>query len=140
MRVKRKKNETMAKNRDGIIIIQKKRKANRTFLIFLGILGFVAVIVPFFGSNLRFMTGTFFKTISVSVGQIFLTIGGALLVINILKIFFHKFSVKSMLSSALLLWIGAFLTGIPFNFLGLEFGGGQPPQGYHTFQEIYIAL
>ena len=123
----------MAKNRDGIIIIQKKRKANRTFLIFLGILGFVAVVVPFFGSNLRYMTGTFFKTIFVSVGQIFLTIGSALLVINILKIFFHKFSVKSMLSSALLLWIGAFLTGMPFEFLGWEFGVGAPPQGYHFF-------
>jgi len=123
----------MAKNRDGIIIIQKRRKENRTFLMFFGILGFVAVVVPFFGSNLQYMTGTFFKTISMSVGQIFLTIGGALLVINILKIFFHKFSVKSLLSSALLLWIGAFLTGIPFEFLGFAFGGGAPPQGYHYF-------
>ena len=133
MRVKRKKNETMAKTRDGIIIIQKKRKANRTFLMFLGILGFVAVIVPFFGSNLRYMTGTFFKTIFVSIGQIFLTIGGALLVINILGIFFHKFSISKLLASALLLWIGAFLTGIPFEFLGIAIGGSQPPQGYHYF-------
>jgi len=123
----------MAKNSDGIIILRKQRKANRTFLMFLGILGFVAIVVPFFGSNLRYMTGTVFKTIFVSVGQIFLTIGSAMLVINILKIFFHRFSVKSMLASALLLWIGAFLTGIPFEFLGLVFGGGQPPQGYHYY-------
>ncbi len=123
----------MAKNSDGIIILRKQRKANHTFLIFLGILGFVAIVVPFFGSNLRYMTSTVFKTIFVSVGQIFLTIGSALLVINILKIFFHQFNVKSMLLSALLLWIGAFLTGIPFEFLGLVFGGGQPPQGYHYY-------
>jgi len=123
----------MAKNSDGIIILRKQRKANRTFLMFLGILGFVAIVVPFFGSNLRYMTGTIFKTIFVSVGQIFLTIGSALLVINILKIFFHQFNVKSMLLSALLLWIGAFLTGIPFEFLGLVFGGGQSPQGYHYY-------
>ena len=123
----------MVKYKEQIVIIQNKRKSNKTFLIFLGILGFVAIVVPFFGSNLRYMTGTFIKTIFVSVGQIFLTIGSALFVINILKIFFHKFSVSSMLASALLLWIGAFLTGVPFEFLGFVFGGGAPPQGYHFY-------
>ena len=123
----------MAKNKTDVYILRKQRKPNRTFLVFLGILGFIAIIVPFFGSNLRYMTGTFFKTIFVSVGQIFLTIGGALFVINILKIFFRQFRVKSFLASALLLWIGAFLTGVPFEFLGLVFGGGQPPQGYHYY-------
>ncbi len=123
----------MVKYKDQIVIIQKRRKPNKTFLIFLGILGFVAIVVPFFGSNLRYMTGTFVKTIFVSVGQLFLTIGGTLFVINILGIFFHKFSFSKMLASALLLWIGAFLTGIPFEFLGFVFGGGQPPQGYHYF-------
>ena len=123
----------MAKNSDGIIILRKRRKANRTFLMFLGILGFIAIVVPFFGSNLRYMTGTFFKTIFVNVGQISLTIGGALFVINILKIFFRKFSVKSMMFSCLLLWIGAFLTGIPFELFGIAIGGTQPPQGYHYY-------
>jgi peptidoglycan/LPS O-acetylase OafA/YrhL len=123
----------MVKYKDQIVIIQKRRKPNKTFLIFLGILGFVAIVVPFFGSNLRYMTGTFVKTIFVSVGQIFLTIGGALLVINILRIFFRQFRVKSFLSSALLLWIGAFLTGVPFELLGIVIGGSQPPQGYHFY-------
>ena len=123
----------MVKYKDQIVIIQKRRKPNKTFLIFLGILGFVAIVVPFFGSNLRYMTGTFVKTIFVSVGQIFLTIGGALLVIKILRIFFRQFRVKSFLSSALLLWIGAFLTGVPFELLGIVIGGSQPPQGYHFY-------
>lgn len=123
----------MAKNSDGIIILRKQRKANRTFLVFLGILGFVAVIAPFFGSNLRYLTGSLFKTIFVSVGQICLTIGGALLAIGLLKIFFKRFSVKAFLYAALLLWIGAFLTGVSFDILGLEFGGNPPPQGYHFY-------
>ncbi|MHA1533583.1 MAG: hypothetical protein ACTSP8_02525 [Promethearchaeota archaeon] len=123
----------MAKNKNDIYILRKQRKPNRTFLVFLGILGFVAVIVPFFGSNLRYMTGTFFKTIFVNVGQICLTIGGALFVINLLKIFFRKFSVKSMMFSCFLLWVGAFLTGIPFELLGIAIGGTQPPQGYHYY-------
>jgi len=123
----------MSKNKNNVYILRKQRKPNRTFLIFLGILGFVAIIVPFFGSNLRYMTGTFFKTIFMSVGQIFLTIGGALFAINILGIFFHKFSFSKMLTSALLLWIGAFLTGIPFELFGIVIGGSQPPQGYHYY-------
>ena len=123
----------MVKYKDQIVIIQKRRKPNKTFLIFLGILGFVAIVVPFFGSNLRYMTGTFVKTIFMSVGQLFLTIGGALFVINILGIFFRKFSFSKLLASALLLWIGAFLTGVPFELLGIVIGGSQPPQGYHFY-------
>jgi len=123
----------MVKYKDQIVIIQKRRKPNKTFLIFLGILGFVAIVVPFFGSNLRYMTGTFVKTIFMSVGQLFLTIGGALFVINIIGIFFRKFSFSKLLASALLLWIGAFLTGVPFELLGIVIGGSQPPQGYHFY-------
>ena len=47
----------MAKESNQIVIISKKKKPNKAFLAFLGILGFVAIYVPFFGSNLRYMTG-----------------------------------------------------------------------------------
>ena len=121
----------MAKNSNQFIIIQKRRKSNRVFLAFLGILGFVAIYVPFFGSNLRYMTGTAFKLIFTNVGNFCLIVGGTLFVINILKIFYGQFKVKGLFMSALLLWIGAFLTGVPFEFMGIIFGGNQPPQGYH---------
>ncbi len=121
----------MAKNSNQFIIIQKRRKSNKVFLAFLGILGFVAIYVPFFGSNLRYMTGTAFKLIFTNVGNFCLIVGGTLFVINILKIFYGQFKVKGLLMSALLLWIGAFLTGVPFEFMGIIFGGNQPPQGYH---------
>jgi hypothetical protein len=121
----------MAKNSNQFIIIQKRRKSNKVFLAFLGILGFVAIYVPFFGSNLRYMTGTAFKLIFTNVGNFCLIVGGTLFVINILKIFYGQFKVKGLLMSALLLWIGAFLTGVSFEFMGIIFGGNQPPQGYH---------
>ena len=121
----------MAKNSNQLIIIQKRRKSNKVFLAFLGILGFVAIFVPFFGSNLRNMTGTAFKLIFTNVGNFCLIVGGTLFAINILKIFYGQFKVKGLLASALLLWIGAFLTGVPFEFMGIIFGGNQPPQGYH---------
>jgi len=123
----------MTKNSNQFIIIQKRRKSNKVFLAFLGILGFVAIYVPFFGSNLRYMTGTAFNLIFTYAGNFCLIIGGTLFVINILKIFFGQFRVKSLVASGLLLWIGAFLTGAPFEFMGILFGGNQPPQGYHFF-------
>jgi len=123
----------MAKNSDQIIIIQNKRKSNKVFLIFLGILGFVAIIVPFFGSNLRYMTGTAFNLIFTYLGNFCMIVGGALMAINILKVFGKKIDIKGFSVSVLLLWIGAFLTGAPFEFMGFLFGGSQPPQGYHLF-------
>ena len=123
----------MAKNSNQLIIVQKRRKSNKVFLAFLGILGFVAIFVPFFGSNLRYLTGNAFNLIFTYAGNFCLIIGGTLFVISILKIFFGQFKVKSLVASGLLLWIGAFLTGAPFEFMGILFGGSQPPQGYHFF-------
>jgi len=123
----------MAKNSNQLIIIQKKRKSNKVFLAFLGILGFVAIYVPFFGSNLRYMTGTTFNLIFTYAGNFCLIVGGALLAINILKVFGKKIDIKGFTVSVLLLWIGAFLTGAPFEIMGFLFGGSQPPQGYHFF-------
>jgi len=123
----------MAKNSNQFIIIQKKRKSNKVFLAFLGILGFVAIYVPFFGSNLRYMTGTTFNLIFTFAGNFCLIVGGALLAINILKVFGKKIDIKGFTVSVLLLWIGAFLTGAPFEIMGFLFGGSQPPQGYHFF-------
>ena len=123
----------MARDNNQFIIIQKRRKSNKVVLAFLGILGFVAIFVPFFGSNLRYMTGTAFRLIFSYVGNFCLIVGGALLVINILKVFGKKIDIKGFLASVLLLWIGAFLTGAPFEFMGFLFGGSQPPQGYHFF-------
>jgi peptidoglycan/LPS O-acetylase OafA/YrhL len=121
----------MAKNKDHIIIIQKKRKPNKFLIVFLSILGFVAIYVPFFGSNLRYMTGTAFKMVFNYLGSFCMIIGGAMLAITIAKVIGGKIDIERMLVSVLLLWIGAFLTGIPFEIMGFVFGGTQTPQGYH---------
>ena len=95
--------------------------------------GFVAIYVPFFGSNLRYMTSATFKLIFNYVGNFCLILGGVLLAINILKVLGKTIDIKSISVSVLLLWIGAFLTGASFEIMGFLFGGSQPPQGYHFF-------
>jgi len=117
---------------DGIVIyIQKKRSPNKVFLAFIGILVFIAVYVPFFGSNLQYQTGTTFKYIFNNIGNLCLMLGSAGLIISILKVFAKKISIGGFITSVLLLWIGAFLTGTSFTILGFLMGGDKPPIGYH---------
>ena len=117
---------------DGIVIyFQKRRSPNKVFLAFLGILVFIAIYVPFFGSNLQYQTGTIFKYIFNMIGNLFLILGGASLAINILKVFGKRISIGGFTISILLLWIGAFLTGTSFTIMGFLIGGNRPPIGYH---------
>lgn len=121
------------KNKGDRIVIyhQKRRSPNNVFLAFLGILVFIAIYVPFFGSNLQYQTGTIFKYIFNIIGNLFLILGGASLVINILKVFGKRISIGGFTISILLLWIGAFLTGTSFTIMGFLIGGNRPPIGYH---------
>ena len=123
------------KNKGDRIIIysQKKRRSNKTFLAFLGILGFIAVYVPFFGSNLQYQTGTIFKFIFNTIGTLCLVLGITRLIINILMIFLKKIRIGGFMISILLLWIGAFLTGTSFTIMNFLIGGERPPIGYHFF-------
>jgi len=119
---------------DRIIIYSQKKKSPKTaFLVFLGILGFIAIYVPFFGSNLQYQTGTIFKFIFNTIGTLFLVLGLTSLIINILLIFLKKLRIGGFITSVLLLWIGAFLTGTSFEIMNFLIGGGRPPIGYHFY-------
>jgi len=119
---------------DRIVIYTKKEKrSNKIFLAFLGILGFIAVYIPFFGSNLQYQTGTIFKLIFNTIGTLFLVLGFTSLIINILLILLKKINISGFITSALLLWIGAFLTGTSFEIFGFLMGGNRPTIGYRFF-------
>jgi len=123
------------KNKGDRIIIysQKRRSPSKVFLAFIGILVFIAVYVPFFGSNLQYQTGTIFKFIFNTIGTLCLVLGMTSFIINILKIFLKKISIGGFTVSILLLWIGAFLTGTSFIIWGFLIGGDRPTIGYHFF-------
>ncbi|MBA7619976.1 hypothetical protein ES703_27318 [subsurface metagenome] len=123
------------KNKGERIIIysQKRRSPNKVFLAFLGILVFIAVYIPFFGSNLQYQTGTIFKFIFNTIGTLCLVLGITGFIINILKIFLKKISIGGFTISVLLLWIGAFLTDTSFTIMSFLMGGDRPTIGYHFF-------
>ena len=115
-----------------IIYTRKEKRSNKTFLAFLGILGFIAVYVPFFGSNLQYQTGTIFKFIFNTIGTLFLVLGITSFIINVLLIFLKKVRIGGFITSVLLLWIGAFLTGTSFKIMTFLMGGGKPTIGYRS--------
>lgn len=118
----------MAKN---VIILEKERNHSKLAWIFAGILGFVAIYVPFFGTNLRYQTGTVLKLIFNSIGTICLTFGPLLIAYGVIKIVFtKKLSVGSIFFGVLLLWIGCFLTDSTFDFMGMILGRKSQPIGY----------
>jgi len=120
----------MPKNNE-IILIQKKG-SKKTVWIFFVIILFIAVYVPFFGSNLQYMTAATLRIIFSYIGNICIMFGVFLLIlggINLIR--GKKIPVKSFLMGILLLWIGACLTGTIFNLFGMFIGPTPPPQGYH---------
>lgn len=124
--------------KDRIIIYQpKKRRSNKTFLVFFAIFAFAALYVPIFGSTLRYQTGTAIKYIFNNFGYLCLVLGATGLLLNFLKVFGRRISYKGMLLSGLLLWIGAFLTDAPFVLLGIAFGGNETTQGYHSLMGLF---
>lgn len=119
--------------KEGLYIYREKRRKNRILgWVFLGIFGFIAIYVPFFGINLQYQVGSLFYLIFSKLGELCMYAGWILLGFNIIAIFVNrKIYVKSLTFSVLLLWIGAFLTGQAFDLFGIQVGATQPPKGYH---------
>ena len=118
----------MAKN---AIILEKVRNHNKVAWIFAGILGFVAIYIPFFGADLRYQTGTVLKLVFNSIGTVCLTFGPLLIAFGVIKIVFtKKLSIGSIFFGELLLWIGCFLTDTTFDFMGMIIGRKNPSKGY----------
>lgn len=122
----------MVKKNSFFSFYQEKKSKSRTSTgIFFGILGFIAIWVPFFGMNLQFQIGTFFYIIFTKLGELCILAGWIMLGFLIILIFItRKIYLKSMIFSILLLWAGYFLTGQVFVLFGFQLGNNQPP-GYH---------
>lgn len=115
--------------KNEIYWIRDKRPKSHTFTyVFFGIVGFIAIWVPFFGMNLQYQVGTLFYTIFSNLGEFCIYTGWILLVFTIIGIFItRKVYIKSLIGCVLLLWIGYFLSGQIFVLLGFQLGPVQNP-------------
>jgi hypothetical protein len=101
--------------------------------IIIGILVLVGILLPFTASTLRYKLGTIFRLIFHTIGIFCLIIGGFLTLIAFFSIFTKRILLGMLISGALLLWIGSWLTGFTIDFLGFTLGAESPVNdpGYH---------
>ncbi|MFX1398314.1 MAG: hypothetical protein ACFFAS_14885 [Promethearchaeota archaeon] len=121
----------MAKNYNDIIVIKKKKTPIKwVYWIFIALIAFIAIYMPFFGSNLRYQTSSILKTVFSTIGTISIVVGGIACIFGVIDIFSGGKGLGWVLIGGLMLWIGCWLTGVPFlfDFFGTGSGGSS---GYH---------
>ena len=100
------------------------------FGIFLGIIGFILFIFPFFMPNLRYQASKLFSSLIANIidtiGTICTTIGVFVLVLGMLSLFCGRSGsgLKIMIMGVFLVIIGTLITGLNF-FMFIE-GNGAP--------------
>ncbi|MHA1107275.1 MAG: hypothetical protein ACTSPN_16400 [Promethearchaeota archaeon] len=96
-----------------------RKRTNKLTFFVIGMILFIVVFMPFYGTTLRYYIGTSFRLVFDYLGNVFQTVGLAMLVIVFMKfLLYHKISPGGMTMGILLLYMGAFLTGgtlIPTN-------------------------
>ena len=102
-----------------------------SYVIF-GIVAFIFVFFPLFAINLRYQVGAVFIKIFDTIGGICITIGSALTIICIISAFTGRvLRFKYFIIGIVLLWVGSWCTGIPFELWGIPIGTDQSATGYH---------
>ena len=119
---------------NDVIIIEKKSSSSKyTFLIFVGIILFIALYFPLMGQSLRYDFGRVFSYIFDKAGTACLYFGVIFLLLGVLSFFF-----KSPLRGFKLILLGIIMLSFASYFLypgtigAGSSGTGKPaPKGYH---------
>ncbi len=116
---------------DVIIIKKENKKSSVIFWIFFGIIGFLAIYFPLFGSNLRFQTGALLSKAFTTVGTILVTFGALMFVWGLFTLFCGKSGsgVKVMILGFVMVFLGSYF--INPALLGVGSTGKEVPKGYH---------
>ena len=122
------------KNRNDYVILEGKSRGGKwIYWIFFAILAFIAIYIPFFGTNLRYQTSYLFSKVFNIIGTLSLTIGCLMVFFGFAGIFIGgKNWIKSLFLGGLLLWIGCWCLGIPSIWDIFSPGSGTGGSGgYH---------
>jgi hypothetical protein len=116
---------------EEVAITRKKNKNKAIFWIFFALIGFITILYPLFGSNLKFVTGDFFSRIFRMLGMVCTTVGALILVWGVLTLFCTRSfkAISIMLLGFFLIIIGSFWFN-PGTF-GVFTHGREVPKGFH---------
>jgi len=95
------------------------------------ILVVVLVLLPFYGTMIRYTVGTSFRLIMDYLGDIFITVGIYCLFITGAGVLFGKFSIKLLAYGIILVYVGAMLTGGTRSFMGMTIYQPKTTPGFH---------
>jgi len=108
-----------------------RRRTNKLTFFVIGMVLFIVVFMPFYGTTLRYYIGTSFRLIFDYLGNVFQIVGEVtLIIVGIKLLVFRKISFSGMTLGFLLLYMGAFLTGGTLVLFGMTFQPTNNP-GFH---------
>ena len=122
------------RNRNDYVLLEKKGRGGKwIYWTFFGIIVFIAIYIPFFGTNLRFQASYLFSKVFSVIGTLSMVIGGLMAFFGFAKIFVGgKGGIKSLILGGLMLWIGCWCLGIPSIWDVFSTGSGTGGTGgYH---------
>jgi len=122
----------MASKNDYIIVQEKKDKGTKKiFLLFFGILAFIAIYFPLFGANMRYQTGSLLSQTFDIIGKLCIAIGGIMVVWGLLNLLCRRSmgGAALMIMGAILLFIGGWFAAP--GTIGMMTTGKEVPKGYH---------
>ena len=108
------------------------RGTNKLTFFVIGMVLFIVVFMPIYGTTLRYYIGTSFRLVFDYLGNVFQLIGFLILLIVGAKLMYYKkFSFSGMIIGILLLYMGAFLTGGTLVLLGATVYQPTNTPGFH---------
>ena len=121
-------------NQNYMVISTGEKKSKTTLYVFFGICVFILFFFPFFGLNLRYQIGTSLRLIISGMGKFCLAFGALFLGVAIIGLFTRGRNwPKYLVLGLVLLWIGAWCTGVIVEFFGITIAGPNKTDGsgYH---------
>jgi len=109
-----------------------RRRTGRLTYFVIGMVLFIVVFMPIYGTTLRYFIGTSFRLVFDYLGNVFQSVGIVVLVIVFMQLLvYHKISPGGMIIGLILLYMGAFLTGGTLVMFGQTLYQPTNTPGYH---------
>ena len=109
-----------------------RRRTNKLTFFVIGMVLFIVVFMPIYGTTLRYYIGTSFRLVFDYLGNVFQAVGTLTLIIVGIQLFFYrKISFGGMAIGLLLLYMGAFLTGGTVVIFGMTLYQPTNTPGFH---------
>ena len=112
------------------VYFMKKRKSRFMFALII-IIVVVAIVMPIYGTTLRYQVSVSIRLMCDYLGTIFQHCGWIVLGITAIKALFRRISLGGMIAGILLLYVGAFLTGGTVTIFGMTIYEPISNPGYH---------